>query len=96
MKLPNLPALYLRPPEVKKATIMCTAEGYFRSHLYDGKEAVWGRDNRLVDLHLLFACERCGHVRRYGNETIGLQHSRTDADAERAIAEELAAAEAGE
>jgi len=96
MKLPNLPPIYLRPPDVKQATLMCPAEGYFRAHVYDGKDAIWGRDNRLVDLHLRFRCDRCGHVRHYGNETIGLQHSRTDAEAERAVAEELAAAEVGE
>jgi len=93
MKLPNLPPIYLRPPDVRRAVIMCQAEGQFRSHDYVGKDAVWDQAQRLRDVFLQFQCERCGNVRRWGNETIGLQHSRTDADAEAAVAAELAEAE---
>jgi hypothetical protein len=95
MKLPDLPPVYLRPPDVKRAVLMCEVEKLFRHHEYAGKDAVWGAGNELCDLRIRFRCEECGHVRHYGSEVVGIRHTRTDEAAEAAVARELAEAVEG-
>lgn len=95
MRLPDLPPVYLRPPEVKRAIIMCEVEVVFRHHEYDGKDAIWNMGNVLTDLRLRFRCETCGHVRHWGSEIIA-HHKRTDAEADEAVARELAEAARGD